>query len=160
MSTDQELADLEDQAFASGKLLGGWFFPLTISPPRGPVLDDRGRAWHVPRDKASLMNLLHEYSRRHGPPVSAIDEVFLRHGKLNDLRVLILRGIEGEAINIAARALQLGPMQPIRRHVPHRPGYPADAQQRMWAWDDLRDAKTIAEVQCEAARLRALGYSD
>jgi|JI7StandDraft_1071085.scaffolds.fasta_scaffold646450_1 hypothetical protein len=160
MSIDNEMNELEAQAHASGGLLGGWFFPLSIDPPRGPVLDDRGRAWHVPRDKASLMNLLYEYSRRHGPPVSAVDEVFLRHGKLNDLRVLILRGIEGETINIAARALQLGPMTPYRRKVPHKPGYPADAQQRMWAFDDRRDAETMAAVQREAARLSALGYTD
>ena len=160
MNIDNELAELEAQAHASGGLLGSWFFPLTIDRPRGPVLDDRGRAWQVPRDKASLMHLLNEYGRRHGLPVSAVDEVFLRHGKLNDLRVLILRGIEGEAVNIAARALQLGPMKPIRRRVPHKPGYPADAQQRMWDWDDRRDAATMEAVQREAARLRALGYTD
>lgn len=160
MSKDKELAELEERAYASGGLLGGWLFPHRIGLPVGPVHDDLGRAWEIPSDKAGLQHLLNEYIHRHGAPAKCVDEVSSRQGKLNDLRVLIMRRVEGEPINLAARALQLGPMKPIRRKVPPGPSYPPDAQDRVWAWDDRRDAETTAEVRREAGRLRSLGYTD
>lgn len=157
---DEEMNRLEEQAWASGGLVGGWKFPQPFGLPDGPAVDEFGRPWHLPRDRVGLQKMLNDYIRRHGLPSRSVDTVFHRHGQLNALRVLIARGVAGERINIAARALDLGPMPPIRRQVGTRPGDPPDAQQQVWRYDENRDENTMAAVRAEEVRLRQLGYLD
>ncbi len=161
MSPDNDdMNRLEEQTWASGGMVGGWKFAQPFCLPEGPVVDELGRPWHLPRDRDGLKKLLNDYIRRHGLPSRAVDTVFYRHGQLNALRVLMARGAAGERINLAARALKLGPMEPIRRHVTMRPGDPPDAQQRIWRYDDNHDENTKTAIRVEELRLRLLGYLD
>lgn len=99
------------------------------------------------------MKGLHErYVRLHGRLSSAVDETFVRHRRLNELRMLLLRCTEGEAINLAARALALGP-------VPRIPAPASWPKNHPWV-RDVMDEQRREEVEHEAQRMRLAGYAD
>lgn len=148
-----EIERLDREAFEQGELLANVMMPLArVSAPAAPVLDELGRAWELPRDDAGLGALYAQYCAMHGRLSSAVDGTFTRHGRLNDLRMLVLRCVQGEPVNLAARALALGPVEPY----PRPASWPAD---KPWVRDVL-DARMRAEVEREARRMRAAGYMD
>lgn len=126
------------------------------------VVDERGATWVLPGTTAAMKLLLNEYGRVHGSlPSRAVQVAFRRHGQLDQLRMLVLRGAEGERINLAARALALGPMPPLVRALPQgRQGWPDphEVRERLDALQGRRDAECTADLRAEAgAEAEALG---
>jgi hypothetical protein len=155
-SRKEEQHQLEEGAFSAGQLIGGWKFIQPVGIPEVAIPDETGRPWRLPRDREGLRKMLVAYIHHHGLPSKSVDTVFARHGQLNALRVLVARGAVGERINVAARALALGPMPSIRRRPPDNPGDHVSSQ--WWTWEDARDEATMLAVQAEELRLRLLGY--
>lgn len=116
----------------------------------------RDREWARPRTTAEMRLATAEFTRRHGPVSRAVHEAFRRHRQLDTLRTLVIRGAEGERVNLAARALALGPMPEAQsRH------FPAEALARChdleagFARDqDRRDLEVVMALQREAAEFR------
>jgi hypothetical protein len=148
-----EMQRLERDALERGELLANVFVPLADTVPvRGPVVDESGRTWSLPGDVAGMTAVWQRYVRLHGRLSSSVDRTFLRHDRLDELRMLVMRCAEGEPINLAARALALGPVPP-----PTRPkSWPAG---RPWP-HDVFDAQALECVQAEARRMRGAGYVD
>ncbi|MBI5260156.1 MAG: hypothetical protein HY855_26890 [Burkholderiales bacterium] len=111
-----------------------------------------------------MKTLLTEYGRRSGAwPSRAVQEAFCRHGQVDQLRMLVLRGAEGECVNLAARALELGPMPPAVRHLPQplqgRPN-PERVRQQLDAVQARLDAECLSALAAEAEVMRRSGYLD
>lgn len=128
------------------------------------VHDERGASWVLPGSTAAMKVLLNEYGRRHGAwPSRAVQEAFSRHRQIDQLRLLVLRGVEGERINLAARALALGPMPAVVRALPQaRPGRPPPLEmlERLSAAQAKWDAACTADLGAEADAMRQRGYVD
>lgn len=148
----EEIRRLAREHVDSGNLLANVHMPLPPIRPRDPVVDEHGRLWVLPPDLAGMRALWVRYVRLHGRLSPAVDETFLRHRQLDQLRMLMLRCVEGEPVNLAARALALGPVPPRPRH----PSWPAD---RPW-FRDVEDARTREELVREDLRMRAAGYAE
>lgn len=118
------------------------------------VLDERGATWVLPGTTAAMTLLLNEHGRVHGSlPSRAVQEAFRRHGQLDQLRILVLRGAEGERIKLAARALAQGPMPAMVRALPQaRQGWPdpQEVRERLDALQGQRDAECAADLRAEA----------
>lgn len=126
------------------------------------IVDELQRAWVLDLTNDSLKELLNEYGRQHGRPSRAVQEAFSRHKQVDVLRLLVYRGVHGERINLAARALALGPLPPSHRRVPARAGLSTQDQAAMQAAFDKaqsrRDAETSAALVAEADNFRERGY--
>lgn len=127
------------------------------------VVDEHGRTWALPIDYEGMNALLNRYGRLHGLPSPAVWAGFGRHGRTDTLRMLMLRGAEGERINLAARALALGPIAP-RRNIPGLTAKgvkrSAEELQRIWAREDKWDRNIVEALRTEAAAQRERGYVD
>lgn len=149
----ETMAALETEAFERGELLANVMLPhATVCRVKGPVVDEHGRSWVLPGDSAGLHSLYTQYVRTHGRLSSAVDGTFLRHGQLNQLRALVLRCVEGEAINLAARALALGP-------VPRTPAPATWPRDQPWVHDVI-DEQRREQVEREEQRMRLACYAD
>jgi hypothetical protein len=73
------------------------------------MADERGRVWSLPLDNQALGVLLRRYIHKHGELARPVHRTFARHGRLDELRLLVLRCVEGESVDLVARALALGP---------------------------------------------------
>jgi hypothetical protein len=129
------------------------------------VFDERGRAWTLPADVAGMKESLNAYGQTFGHrPSDAVMAAFRRHaGGWRTLWMLVLRGVEGERLNLAARALALGPIPPLRQVLsPTSSGVPRSEEfkQRKWAANDERDRYLVQVLEAEAEEFRALGYAD
>jgi len=129
------------------------------------VVDELGRAWVLPENVAGLKDLLNRYGRvMDQRPSEAVMAAFRRHaGKMNTLWMLIMRGAEGERLNLAARALALGPIPPLRqipRPAPEGVTRPDDFLQRRWAANDERDRQLVKALHAEAEASRAGACTD
>ncbi len=148
----ETMAALETEAFERGELLANVMLPHAVMRANGPVVDEDGRSWVLPRDSVGLQSLYTQYVRIHGRLSSAVDGTFVKHGQMGQLRMLVLRCVEGEAINLAARALALGPVP--KSPIPAR--WPKD---QPWVRDVI-DAQQRELVEREAQRMRMAGYAD
>jgi hypothetical protein len=149
----------------------GWNpLPPPVSPnttttglaPR-TLADERGRIWRLPSDNDALFDLQNEFGRRHGRLSKAVADAFRRHGRMDTLRMLVMRGAEGECINLAARAFAYGPMPPIKRPLPKAwPGRPTPEEQlkRLEEVQAGRDEQHLEALLVEAGELRRRGYVD
>ena len=107
------------------------------------MVDERGRVWSLPLDNQTLGVLLRRYIHKHGELARPVHRTFARHGRLDELRLLVLRCVEGESVNLAARALALGP-------VPPTPAPACWPEGRPWVWDIL-DQRDQEQLQALAA---------
>ena len=128
------------------------------------MMDEHGRVWVLELSTGPMKDLIDEYARLHGRPSRAVQAAFSRHECVATLRLLVYRGVHGERINLAARALALGPLPPCQRQAPQRSkvlGYQREAVQATWDEEQARsDAETLATLTAEAADFRARGYLD
>lgn len=127
------------------------------------LTDEHGRTWTLPADSDAAFDLLNAYGRRHGRISRAVTEAFRRHGQMNTLRMLAMRGAEGECINLAARALALGPIPPVQLGLPPpRPGLPSPEERlkRFTEAQAKRDLEHLAALDAEAEEMRRRGYLD
>lgn len=126
--------------------------------------DELGRTWRLEFTTRSLKDLLNAYGKEHGRPSRAVQEAFCRHGHVNTLRMLVYRGVHGERINLAARALRLGPLPLIGSRVAASSRWSKEQAVRVSAAlveDATRqDAVTMAALEREAQDFRARGYAD
>ncbi len=129
------------------------------------VVDELGRTWVLPEGVAGLKELLNSYGRAMDHrPSDAVMAAFRRHpGRMNTLWMLVMRGAEGERLNLAARALAIGPIPPLRQ-VPGPPPdgvtRPVDFLHRRWAANDERDRQLVEALRAEAEDSRTAGHTD
>lgn len=137
--------------------------PLPTPKLAETMVDETGRAWRMPTTNEELFDLLNQFGRLHGRPSRAVHEAFRRHHQLDAMRLLVVRGAEGQCLNLAARALALGAWPPIvRTSTTARPGWPGRAEQlrKLQEEDAKRDRQLHAELEAEADTFRAKGYAD
>ena len=136
--------------------------PTPVKGPPRVVTDEIGRSWALPPDDDALFDLVNEYGLKHGRPSGAAHSAFRRHGQLETMYMLIMRGAEGERINLAARALALGPFPPLKRPLPNAlPGLPAPEERfkRFAEAQVLRDEAHFADLRAEAEEAQGRGYA-
>lgn len=129
-----------------------------------PIIDEHGRTWVLDLSTESFKELLNEYGSLHGRPSRAVHKAFVQHNKIDTLRLLVYRGVHGERINLAARALALGPLPSSQWQTPQQSKVPKrkrEAFQAAWDQDQIRrNAEILAALNIEAEDFRARGYLD
>lgn len=129
-----------------------------------PITDEHGRVWVLDLSTENMKDLINEYARLHGRPSRAVQAAFSRHGRVATLRLLVYRGVHGERINLAARALALGqfpdPTHPVAGRTGRSEQDRAAMQASLEQAQARQDTETLAALQVEAADFRARGYVD
>ena len=128
------------------------------------MMDEHGRVWVLDLSTESMKELINDYGRLHGRPSRAVQRAFSRHECVATLRLLVYRGVHGEKINLAARALALGPFPSPSHPISSRPGMSdkdrAAVQASLEQAQAKEDSATLAALQAEANDFRARGYLD